>query len=198
MAGIDKITKEILQDAEKEAASIIAGAEKSAASAREKQSKECDALRAEADEKLERKLAAERKKIVSQCEQIEKLCLLKTKQEIVEQTLLQAKAKLLMMEPDAYFDTLLSMMEGSLYSGDGRLCLGQKDLDRVSDDFVAKASQLAAKSGGTLTLSKEPVNIDGGFILKYGNIEINSSLDAVFDERRDEFTDIVNSILWNN
>ena len=71
MAGIDKITKEILQDAEKEAASIIAGAEKSAASAREKQSKECDVLRAEADEKLERKLAAERKKIVSQCEQIE-------------------------------------------------------------------------------------------------------------------------------
>jgi V/A-type H+-transporting ATPase subunit E len=40
------------------------------------------------------------------------------------------------------------------------------------------------------------VNIDGGFILKYGNIEINSSFDALFEENEEELVDIVNKMLW--
>ena len=47
-----------------------------------------------------------------------------------------------------------------------------------------------------LEISKDTVNIDGGFILKYGNIEINSSIDALFEENKDELIDVVNKMFW--
>ena len=74
--------------------------------------------------------------------------------------------------------------------------LSEKDLSRVPSDFEDKANVVATKKGGTVELSKEAVNIDGGFILKYGNIEINSSIDALFEENEEKLVDIVNSTLF--
>ena len=52
--------------------------------------------------------------------------------------------------------------------------------------------QVLQKMAVCLRYIKGYCNIDGGFILKYGNIEINSSFDAIFDENKEELIDIVN------
>ncbi|MBR1773727.1 MAG: hypothetical protein IJ749_07480 [Eubacterium sp.] len=66
----------------------------------------------------------------------------------------------------------------------------------MPSDFSEKVNQVATKKGGMIDISQDTVDIDGGFILKYGNIEINSSFDALFDENKEELTDIVNNLLW--
>ena len=66
----------------------------------------------------------------------------------------------------------------------------------MPEDFEKSAQAVATKNGGMLDVSKETVNIDGGFILKCGNIEINSSFDALFEENEEELVDIVNKMLW--
>ena len=196
MAGIDKITKEIELEAEKEAASIVSAAEAAAKSAKEDAEKKYQAYISSADEKLNRKLADENKKTQSQCEQAEKLILLETKQFLIDDILRKAKVKLLIQGKEDYFETLLKLLEKSVQADKGELMLSEKDMGRVPDDFESKANVVATKKGGTVVLSKNTVDIEGGFILKYGNIEINSSFDAIFDENRDQLMDIVNGILW--
>ncbi len=196
MAGIDKITKEIELEAEKEAASIVSAAEAAAQDARNKADQQRQAYISAADEKLNRKLAEENKKTQSQCEQAEKLILLETKQFLIDDILRKAKVKLLIQGKEDYFDTLLKILEKSVQAEKGELMLSKKDLERVPSDFESKANVVATKKGGTVELSGNTVDIEGGFILKYGNIEINSSFDAIFDENRDELMDIVNGILW--
>ena len=196
MAGIDKITKEIELEADKEAASIVSAAEAAAQAARDKANQDKEAYISAANEKLERKLAEESKKTQSQCEQAEKLILLETKQFVIDDVLRKAKIKLLIQGKEEYFETLLKLLEKSVQADKGELMLSSKDLERVPSDFESKANVVATKKGGTVVLSKNTVDIEGGFILKYGNIEINSSFDAIFDENRDELMDIVNGILW--
>ena len=57
-------------------------------------------------------------------------------------------------------------------------------------------NDVATRNGGTLSISDEKAPIIGGFILRYGNIEINSSLDAIFEENKEVLTDTVKGILW--
>ena len=49
---------------------------------------------------------------------------------------------------------------------------------------------------GTLTLSSEPKEMDGGFILVYGGIEENCTIRAMFTARHDEWSDLVQKILF--
>ena len=87
-------------------------------------------------------------------------------------------------------------MKSRLSQRRGVLLLNKKDLDRIPSDFGEKVNQVATKKGGMIDISQDTVDIDGGFILKYGNIEINSSFEALFDENKEELTDIVNNLLW--
>ena len=196
MAGIEKITNEINLEAKEEAAKIISSAEEAAKKLLAKTEEECAAIRAEADEKLGKKLSAEDKKTQSQCEQVEKLIILKTKQDIIYSVINKAKNKLLLQDSDEYFNTLLKLLEKQAQADKGILFLNQKDLARIPVDFVTSAAEIAAKNGGELEFSKTPVDIDGGFVLKYGNIEINSSIEAIFDENVDELVDVCSKMLW--
>ena len=63
-------------------------------------------------------------------------------------------------------------------------------------NFREEIKGLAQKKGDTLEISGEARNIDGGFILVYGGIEENCSIDAMFAEKRDELLDQVRKILF--
>ncbi len=196
MAGIENITKVIARDAESEAASIIASAKANADAVTKKAQDEADKMKAEADERLEKLLKNERKKIQSQSEQIEKLRMLKQKQQIIEDTLDKAKETILGYEDKKYFETLLKILENSVQADKGILYLNSKDLGRIPDGFDKDINAVATKKGGTLEIGSDAAKIDGGFILKYGNIEINSSIDALFEENEEKLVDIVNSTLF--
>ena len=196
MAGIEKITNQINLEAEKEAAGIIAAAEEAAKKLISKTEEECSAIKADADEKTGKKLATEAKKTQSQCEQAEKLIMLEAKQEIIDSVLGKAKEKILLQDTNDYFDTLLKLLDKQSLADKGVMFLNEKDLARIPDGFEKSANEVATKNGGMLEISKDTVNIDGGFILKYGNIEINSSIDALFEENKDELIDVVNKMFW--
>lgn len=196
MSGIDRITTEIIQDAEKEAASIIEDAKAAAEKARTDAAEKAREYKASSDDKINQKISSEEKKTQSQCEQVEKLVLLKAKQEIINDVLLKAKAKLLNQDTNDYFDTLLKLVEKQAQADKGVLMLNAKDIARLPENFEKSVNAIAAKIGGMITISNKPINLDGGFILKYGNIEINSSFEALFEENKEELIDIVNGILW--
>ena len=196
MAGIDNITAEILKDAEREAAKIIEDANAAAERSRKAAMDDAEKLKQSKNDDLKKKLQIEDKKTQSQCEQAQKLIMLEAKQSIIEDMLVKAKTKMLELSDNEYFDNLLVLLGKQVLADKGILLLNEKDLARVPAGFATSVSDVAEKKGGSLEVSKDTVNIVGGFILKYGNIEINSSLDALFDENRDELIDTVNKMLW--
>ena len=78
----------------------------------------------------------------------------------------------------------------------GEILFNEKDLGSLPEDFEKKINEVATRNGGTLSISKDVAPITGGFILRYGNIEINSSIDAIFEENKEVLTDTVKGILW--
>ena len=196
MAGIDRIISEIRSDAEKEAAGIVQAAEDAAKKQEAETLSKCKAEKDASDKTYEKELEREEKKTASQCEQIEKLILLETRQSIIEEILIKAKTKILIQEKDEYFETMLKLLAKSVQPEKGEIIFSEKDLGRLPADFDKKINEVATKNGGTLSISQDKAGVTGGFILKYGNIEINSSIDAIFEENKEVLTDTVNGILW--
>ena len=66
----------------------------------------------------------------------------------------------------------------------------------MPEGFSGRIRTIAAAKGGSLTLSDEPLEADGGFLLVYGGIEENCTLKAVFSAKREELSDQVNRMLF--
>ena len=91
---------------------------------------------------------------------------------------------------------IAALLKKNVHAGEGELCLSAQDLQRIPEGFMKKAADIAAAAGGSLTLSDRPAGIPNGFILRYGGVEENCSLDALFAQTRDMLRDRVSSLLW--
>lgn len=78
---------------------------------------------------------------------------------------------------EAYFDRLLPVLGRSVQPGAGILRLNARDLARLPADFDSRLRVLLKEAGveGTITVSGVPGAIDGGFLLQYGDVEINAA-----------------------
>ena len=65
----------------------------------------------------------------------------------------------------------------------------------ASSGFGKVIEDAAAQNGGTLVLSQEAMQIDGGFILVYGGEEENCSLQTIFHTQREYLADKVHEFL---
>ena len=90
-----------------------------------------------------------------------------------------------------YFEALYKLAE-SLDGAEGIVYLNEKDLKRVPSDFETQLN----KAGLSAPIGKEAVDIDGGFILKNGDIEENMSFSAIISARRGELEDLINRGLF--
>ena len=112
------------------------------------------------------------------------------KRELIEKALDEVIVGINNYDDKTYFDCLLRLAKKNAMSGKGEMLLSARDLSRDKGDFVKALEELS------VTLSDTPADINGGFILRYGDIIINCELSAVMREKRDEITDAVNTALF--
>lgn len=196
MAGVDNIINEILQEANDQAKEILDEARKKAAGIEDAARKEsADALsRASQKTELDAKEYVRRSDSASQM--LKKKAVLAAKQEIITDVIQRAYQKLDSQPDDAYFEMMRKLLRRAAHEGSGEICLSERDLKRLPKDFEKEAAQIASAKGGSLTLSKEAAPIPNGFILKYGGIEENCTLDALFEEKNEQLRDRVHQVLW--
>jgi len=196
MAGIDTITNEILQNAKSKADELIAQARQAADSEAEKARAEAAAASEKAAERAVREVKAYGDRIQSQIGMRKREAVLAARQSVIGGMIDAALRKLEEQDTDAYFAMLLDIAARHIHPEDGTVILGKKDLDRMPADFAGKMAALAKTKGGTLTVSDRPGGIGAGLILKYGGIEENCTLKALFADASDELQDTVNRVLW--
>ena len=95
------------------------------------------------------------------------------------------------MEPESYFEMLQKLLETYALPQEGTIYFSAADLARMPQKFEDVIEQTAQKKGGHLVVSKEPKDMDGGFVLVYGGIEENCTIRAMFHTKQDELSDVV-------
>ena len=184
LAGIAEESKaqadKINSDAEKQAADIIAAAKAEAETDAEK-------IRADAEKKAELIINSGK----SSAELLKRDTALKCRRELIEKALITVADTVNAYGDKDYFDFLLTLIKKEKLNGKGEVYLSVKDKAR---DIAAFKSEFSALD---LTLSDTFADINGGFILKYGDIQINGELSALIHEKRDVLTDELNKALFN-
>lgn len=97
---------------------------------------------------------------------------------LVDDVLAEARQRLAGLPDAAYFETMRSLALKNKQAGEGVLFFGARDLARLPRDF-------AQKLGTDISVSETPAPIADGFLLKYGDVELNCTLDALFAAARE-------------
>lgn len=194
MAGLNKIIERIAQDSAAKCDGIIFEAQNEA-----NKIKEAAAVKANTDkEAIIAEANKEAKAIVDMAEsgaQLEgKKVLLATRVEIIDKAIDAASAELNEMPEDEYFAAIYALVRNYAQAEDGQMLLSEKDLGRLPSDFEDKIN--AELNDGKITVVKDPADISNGFILVYGDIEINCTFDALIAEQRDDIKDELYSIIF--
>ena len=191
MTSSEKILAGIAGEAKTEAEKITAEAEKQAAeiTAAAKTEAETDAgkIRAAAEKKAELIINSGK----SSAGLLKRDTALNCRRELIEKALITVADTVNAYGDKDYFDFLLTLIKKEKLNGKGEVYLSVKDKAR---DIAAFKSELSALD---LTLSDTFADINGGFILKYGDIQINGELSALIHEKRDVLTDELNKALFN-
>ena len=193
MTGLEKMVSQILEEADASAAVMISDAEKKAAEILGEAGEKADKIRQQREEQSRAKVKSYEERTASAADMKKRTAVLAAKQELIGNVIADACDRVKNLDEEKYFG---SMAEKYLLPREGEICFSKKDLERMPAGFREEIKSLAQKKGGVLEISGETRNIDGGFILVYGGIEENCSIDAMFAEKRDELLDQVRKILF--
>lgn len=198
MTGLDRIEEKILEEARMEADAIL-----------EKARTEADGIRQEVREETDREVELRKdragseqrireNRIQSACDRIRRRILLEARLGVIGDILEKSLNTIRQADPEGYFQALEKLLVQNIRPESGTMYLAAKDLESMPETFGDRVAAIAQKAGGTLEIAKTPGSIPDGFVLVYGGIEMNCTLRALFDERRERMQDAVNEILWRD
>lgn len=151
-------------------------------SAKEKIEKEQDRYRRLAEEEGRKAHAKE----VSAAEMDAKKALLQEKQNVLEEVLQEAVKRLENLSDEEYENVVSNMLDGLNVEQGKEIMVSEKDKRRLAN--------IVARKG--FTLSEQTANIDGGFIVKNGDIEYNYSFAAIMTVQKEEMQMTAANILF--
>lgn len=191
MAGIDKITGEILASGRERADEIKKKADADAAAIFAAANEEIRASGEVNAAKIREDGAKALQRAKSQAGLVRRQTLLAARQGLLDEIIEKAYKELSGKPASEYFQMLEGILKKNVRAEKGEMLLGAADLARLPKDFPERVRKIAKEAGGELTLSKEAARLENGFLLRYGGIEENCSLRALFASRQNEMTDAV-------
>jgi len=199
MSGIDKITVRIRSDAETETEAAIALAKREAEEVIKHYVEEAEK---QADELLRRgtSQADERRKRLEGVAELESgKHILAVKQEMLDLAFDRAAKAIAALPEEKYVDFLSKLAVRYSRTGNEQILLSKKDREKYGDR-VLKASNAALAGAGkkpSFSLADDTVDIDGGLILKEGDVEVNCAIKTIVYFMRDKISVEVADVLFN-
>lgn len=191
MNGGDKLLSRIKSDCDESVRAIEAKSAETCsgilAQAQKQGEKSADEILRKAQAKVEQINASSK----SRAELETRNALLKRRRSEIDKTLDGLLDYLVNLSDNEYFEYIYKLA-AKLSGKKGMVHMNQRDLDRMPLDFILQL----AKNGLIALVSKTPVDIAGGFILKSGDIEENMDFSALIAAKRDEIEDKINRELF--
>lgn len=196
MTGLEKMKSQILSEAQAAADSKVEEAKAKAQEITSQAEAEAAKSSEQAARKSETDVKAYEERVASAIDLKRRTKILAAKQEVIAEVLEKAYESLLAMDEKEYFNLLLKMLDKYALPEAGEIFFAAADLARMTDDFRAEVEKTAVSKGGSLVISEEGRKIENGFVLAYGGIEENCTLQAIFDEKRDVLSDKVHRMIF--
>lgn len=217
MTGMERIKDKILEDAKLKAGDILDQAEQEARAILDQASLEAAQKREELLEKAKADGEQMYRRMLAVAGLEGRKKLLGARQEMIDTAFSKAAEKIMGL-PDRQYQELLEKMISEAAAGyrepseqaagtgvsqehiEGEVMLSEKDAARMDEQFIGNINKGLAASGkkGTITLSDKRIRTAGGFILKIGDMEINSTFEILFGMLRTELESDVVSILFGS
>lgn len=195
MTGLDKIIEKILLEAQQNCDNILKQAnlevKEIIAQARAEAKKESDEIILEAEKTASRRKAVSK----STAESITRNRYLEIRNAILNDIISAAYLEIEKFSDEEYFAMLKKLCIKNVQKGECEMLLSGYDIGRLPEDFETSIN-LEIYEKGAVHISTVPANIENGFILNYGDIEINCTLKAVFDENMDALKDMLSTALF--
>lgn len=198
MNGLNRIKERILEDARTEARSRMADAEKRAEEIKKAAEARANEAAARIRAEYEAKAQDLGRRMVSAAQLDMRKKVLAVKQDMIDKAF-RACLEALGSMPDVEYRAMLEdMLIKVVETGDEEVVLSQGDAARLGDDFLADVNARLAAMGkkGGLKLAVDPGLTAGGFILRKGGVETNSTFPALLRLIREELEPRVAEILF--
>lgn len=196
MTGLEKIVNHIGEDAQDAVSCILNEAEEKAENILNEAKAACKKIEDEANAKVDYINKNMASRSASSAQMQKKRILLKARQEIISDCIEQAHSSLKSLNDNEYFKLIERMFAKFVLPQDGVMYLSETDLKRLPQNFEENVRKIAADKNGSISVSKDTRDIDGGFIIAYGGIEENCSFKAIFDDSHEKLQDIVRNVLF--
>lgn len=191
MNGIDGILGSLRAESEEKIKNIKAEAEKSYNEIVSNAQKDADLLSKKIKADAEAEAADILKRGESKAELEEKNIILAKKQELVKKTVFSAKERLENAEDKEYFLFLKKLVEKSMPNQNGEIILSKKDKERANSDFLG-----FLKEKNLVISDKELKQGEMGFVISYGDVLENCTLNSVFSAEYEALSDKAAEILF--
>ncbi len=193
MTGLESILTQIQEEAGQQAQKIKKEAEEKVQQLLHKAHQQAQEILESAHEKEKMEAAEMEKRAQSAAMLAAKQTVLQEKQRLIGQTLSKAKEALLALSNQEYAALLSRMLQRYVQPGAGEILFSQRDHKRLREEWKKQL----AKTYPALQISKEAAPICGGFLLRYGGIEINCDFDAIFEEVQEDMQDRTQTLLFD-
>ncbi|MBR3815534.1 MAG: hypothetical protein IKJ27_02270 [Clostridia bacterium] len=196
MTGLDKITEKILTDSHKCCEKVLEdGAQQVRdiiTEAKAEGERQFTQIIKEAEKKAEKKIAAAK----SNAESITRNRYLEIRNAILNDVISASYEKIEKLSDDDYFELIKKLCYKNIQAGECVMYMNGSDLFRMPASFEDDINS-AVFEKGAVHISKDAVDIENGFILKYDGFEVNCTLKAIFDECMDDLKFTVSKALFN-
>ncbi len=194
MTGLETILNQINSDAREEADRQLEAARSQAHEILEAAKADAAAKSQAVLKNGEQMAQAIREKAESSAQLERRNAMLAFKQQMIRETIDNARTSLEQAPDKEYFDLLLLLAARFSQKGKGEMRLNRRDLDRLPKNFESDLKQAAPQA--EITVSPTPCGIDSGFLLVYGGIDVNCTFRAIFEDAEGELRDAVGKILF--
>ena len=100
------------------------------------------------------------------------------------------------MSDEEYFELITKLCVKYIRPGECTMFMNGYDLARLPEDFELQINS-AVFEKSAVYISKQAIDIENGFILSYGKMEINCTLRAIFDEKMDSLKDMLSPFMFS-
>ena len=220
MTGLSKITDKILDEARREAAQKLAEADAECKKISEEYAQRAKELTAAANSAAKNEATEMAARTRSAEKTLQKNIMLDLKSEMIDRAFDVAKKEIRELEGEDRLSFLSGLLcaalwseydaqkqRDELYGGGGEepavyeVLLEKRDRDKLGKELITSFKRrIVGKDMGDLPdrvkLSDDVADIDGGLILRIGNVEINNSVEAIFSYIRPRLEAEVARILF--
>ncbi len=190
MAEIQQITDYILSKAKNEGEELLARAGNEYDMLLEQAAVQAQDVRAQIISKARSEASDIERRAISALAQKKSALILELKNSAIADVIRMAKDEILNMPDKDYADFIIRILKCNATGQKGTIAFNEKDTSRLSTELANTLEEYL------LTIDSTPADISGGFVLKYGSILINCSLDALFKEKEEQFVDYISKAIF--